>query len=65
MEKNTKHKCDTHESQGKSRESLGFRYKGHSDVYYSICGMPHIWYTPGGAAGVGYDTQPLRNPNVL
>ena len=40
--------CDTHEIQGKSRELLGFRYIGHSDLYYSKCGMSHVWYTPGG-----------------
>ena len=56
--------CDTHEIQGKSRELLGFRYIGHSDLHYSKYGMMHLWYTLG-AAGVGYDTQPLRNLNVL
>ena len=39
--------CDTHEIQGKSRELLGFGYIGHSELYYSICGILHIWYTPG------------------
>ena len=39
--------CDTHEIQGKSRELLGFRYIDHSDLYYSICGMLHVWYITG------------------
>ena len=56
--------CGTHEIQRKSRELLGFRYIGHSDLYYSICGMSRVWYTPG-AVGVGYDTQPIRNSIVL
>ena len=56
--------CYTHEIQGKSRELLGIRYIGQCDLFYSKCGMLHVWYTPG-AAGVGYDTQPLRNSNVL
>ena len=42
--------CDTHEIQGKSRELLGFRYLGHSDLYYSICGMPCIYGIPLGGS---------------
>ena len=44
---NIKPKCDTHEIQVKIRELLGFRYIGHSDLYYSICRMWCVWYTPG------------------
>ena len=42
-------------------------YVGHSDlhIHSTYYGLPQIWYTLGGPVGVGYATQPPRNPTVL
>ena len=56
--------CDTHEIQGKSRELLGLGIKVILTYITIIMGC-HVYGITLGAAGVGYNTQPLRNPNIL